>query len=410
MSQTFIGVLKYRDFLKLWLSQATSQIALNMLTFAIVLHIYEITKSATSISLVLVASAIPSVLFGPFSGVVADRLNYKKILTYTNVFRFLAIIVLIFSRNNILALLEIVFLISLLTQFFAPAELASIPLVVPKERLVGANSVVMTTMYGAMLFGFGLAGPLMLLFSTKWIFMICALLYLLATLSVNRMSNFDTKIVKRIKLSTWARSYEAIWSETKAGLIHIYQNKKIFMPILKISVGWMMFGAFIVLLPKFSEFVLNISTRLIGLDIIVPAGLGMIFGSYYLDKKGKYNFNKAIKYGFIFCGLSLLVFSLYHYYAMFYFARLITVLSSVGLGFFSSIIYVSSQTLIHLETEENLRGRVFGFLSLFINLSMALPTLVIGGIADLTSTFAVMFFVALAVSLYGLFLRFERSR
>lgn len=54
------------------------------------------------------------------------------------------------------ALLVMTFLESVLTQFFAPAEQAAIPLLVPQEHLLAANSLYQTTSMGATIVGFAL--------------------------------------------------------------------------------------------------------------------------------------------------------------------------------------------------------------------------------------------------------------
>ena len=50
---------------------------------------------------------------------------------------------------------------SVLTQFFAPAEQATIPLLVPKENLLAANSIYQATSMGATIIGFALGIPLL---------------------------------------------------------------------------------------------------------------------------------------------------------------------------------------------------------------------------------------------------------
>lgn len=174
----------------MWLSQISSQVAANMLTFALILHIYDLTKSLTTISLVMIASAIPSVILGPFSGVVTDKFRYKNVLIYTLLLRFFVVLLLIPAAHNTLAILEIIFIMSAIGQFFAPAELSTIPLIIPKERLVGANSIYMTTMYGALIVGYGLAGPLQVILGSKVLFLLIAFLFALAAISVFSMSEF----------------------------------------------------------------------------------------------------------------------------------------------------------------------------------------------------------------------------
>src|SRR3972149_2112061 len=116
LRDVFLKVLKRRDFSRLWSAQFLSQMAANMLTFALILHIYDLTKSLTTISLVIIANSLPSVIFGPFSGVLADRVRYKKVLIYTNFLRFLVALILILAVNNTLAILELLFIMATIAQ------------------------------------------------------------------------------------------------------------------------------------------------------------------------------------------------------------------------------------------------------------------------------------------------------
>lgn len=409
MASTFVSILKYKDFKNIWLAQITSQIALNMLNFALVLHIYQLTGSTTSISLVLIASAIPSVIFGPFSGVLADRLDYKKILIVTNFLRLLAVLLLFLAKSNVLAMLEIVFLISTFSQFFAPAELSSIPLVVPKSKLVGANSIIMTTMYASLLIGYSIAGPLVSLITLNGLFLSCCLLYLVASIAVMRLTNYDTKIIKKISISTLARDIESIWHETKQGIKKVRMTSKISQPMFKMAIGWMILGAFVVLLPAFAETNLNISTNLVGLIVIAPAGIGMLIGSLILDRKKTFDFNRAINKAFFLVGATLLLFSVYRLYNEFILARLISTLLVIAIGIGSSIVYISAQTALHINAEEKWRGRVFGLNSMLINIAMSVPALIVGGIADLTTPFIAMLLISFGVFVYGSSLFIETS-
>lgn len=403
MANTFVSVLKSKNFTKLWLGQVTSQIAFNMVNFLIVLHIYELTGSSTSISLVLIASALPSVIFGPFSGVLADRANYKRILVYTSFLRFLAVIFLIFARNNTLGLLEVVFAISMISQFFQPAESASIPLIVPKEKLVAANSVVITTVYATMLIGYASAGPLMSAITSKGTLLLAAALYLISSYALLVMRNYDHKVVKKLSLSNLAVTVEQVWSQTKRGIIHLVGSRNIFLPIVKLSLGWVVLGAFVVILPAFAKEEIKISTQLVGPLLIAPAGIGMVAGAWYLDKKIRFSFHKSTNIGFIATGLSLIFFGLYRFYHSWPISLPIAVILMILMGAFCSVVYISSQTMLHVKTEDSMRGRIFGISSMFTNLAMSIPAIFIGGLSDIFSPFIILLVLALGLLGYGLF-------
>ncbi len=408
MENNFLLILKKKDFSQLWLAQLLSQTASHMLTFALILHIYDLTKSLTTISLVIIASTIPSVIFGPFSGTFSDKIRNKKILTYTNILRFLVVLLLIPAADNTLAILEIIFLMATITQFFAPAELSSIPLLVTSKQLVAANSIFMTTMYGTLIAGYAVAGPLQALIGSKWLFLLVALLYLVSAFSVWSMSEYDKKEAHRdFTLSKLVSSVTSIWQSTRRGLQYIRSKRNIFTPMLKLTLGWAMLGAFIVVAPGFAEQVLGVRAQLAGILLIAPAGIGMLIASYLLNKHKEWDKNAIINCSFIICGISLLVLSIYSFYASFGLSLLVAIILMVILGFSAACVYISSQTLLHLNAELKMRGRVFGIAAMLINLALGIPALFVGGIADLTSPVITLILVALILIIYGTSLFFE---
>lgn len=407
MGNTLLWFFRHKDFSKLWLSQISSQVAANMLTFALILHIYDLTKSLTTISLVMIASAIPSVILGPFSGVVTDKFRYKNVLIYTLILRFFVVLLLIPAAHNTLAILEIIFVMSAIGQFFAPAELSTIPLIIPKERLVGANSIYMTTMYGALIVGYGLAGPLQVILGSKVLFLLIAFLFALAAISVFSMSNFDKKIVSQIDILKVATGIKNVWAATKIGINYITKTKGVVLPMIKLAAGWAMLGAFIVVMPGFAEDSLGVSAKLAGPLLIVPAGFGMLISAYYLNKYKNINKSATINSSFVISGISLLVLSIYSYIGFSTVLILVAISLMIIMGFSAANVYISSQTILHINTESDMRGRVFGVSSMLINLALSLPALFVGGIADLTSPVFTMILVSVVVIIYGSSLFFE---
>jgi hypothetical protein len=65
-------------------------------------------------------------------------------------------------------LLLISFAVSVLTQFFAPAEQATLPLILPRRELLAANSLYTTTMMASLVVGFAIGEPLLTL-ADRWV-------------------------------------------------------------------------------------------------------------------------------------------------------------------------------------------------------------------------------------------------
>ena len=157
----YTSILQNQQFLKLWLAQVSSKVSEHFLTFSLVILLFQRTDSTFLISIFIAVVAIPPILFSAYAGVIADSFDRRKILLISNLLRFgLVALVFAFSHQAI-ALIIIAFFISVVAQFFSPAEVASIPNLVPKEQLFTANSFYSFTSYAMFLIGYTLAGPML---------------------------------------------------------------------------------------------------------------------------------------------------------------------------------------------------------------------------------------------------------
>ena len=101
--------------------------------------------------------------------------------------------------------------------------------------------------------------------------------------------------------------------------------------------------------------------------------------------------------GFWIVAFSLLFFTLYKYYSFAIFASVILFASVIVMGYGSGMIQISGQTLLHLNSHEDKRGRVFAFSSMQLRLATTLPSLFVGAITDLTSAFITMALLSVLV-------------
>jgi MFS family permease len=78
----------------------------------------------------------------------------------------------------------------------------------------------------------------------------------------------------------------------------------------------------------------------------------------------------------------------------------------IVLAFLAGIAYacvaIPAQTQLQEDLPEEVRGRVFGVLNMLISTASFLPIIVVGPIADLLGTTAVVFVVAVAISVSGI--------
>ncbi|MCM3900648.1 MAG: MFS transporter, partial [Pyrinomonadaceae bacterium] len=130
-------------FRQLWLGQVVSQMGDWFNTIALYTIILNLTGSGRDVGLLLVARFLPSFVFGPLSGVLADRFSRRTIMIISDLLR--AGVVLGFILVRRADQLWIVYVLTVLqlglSTFFEPAKTAAIPSIVSDRELVAANAI-----------------------------------------------------------------------------------------------------------------------------------------------------------------------------------------------------------------------------------------------------------------------------
>ena len=158
MIKQYSSIIKNKDFKNLWLGQILSQISLNMLCFVLAIWVYQETKSNAAVSFMLLAFSIPSIIIGFLAGGIVDRFDKRSILYYCNLSRALILLFFFFYARNLVALFALAVIISIITQFFIPAEAPFIPRLVAKVQLLAANSLFTVSYNLSTVIGFIIAG------------------------------------------------------------------------------------------------------------------------------------------------------------------------------------------------------------------------------------------------------------
>jgi DHA3 family macrolide efflux protein-like MFS transporter len=141
--------LKFPAFRDLWLGQAISQFGDACYYVIFMFMVKKATGSDAMVGFVGALEALPFLLFGPYAGVLADRMDRKKIMLLSDLVSGGALVVfaiVLTSMNNPppWLMMTMAFSLSTFRCFFTPAKSAAIPSVVPPEYLVRANALSMT--------------------------------------------------------------------------------------------------------------------------------------------------------------------------------------------------------------------------------------------------------------------------
>ena len=146
------GVLAIKPFRKLWNSMLFSSLGdwlglLATTAMAQQLSGGDYAKANFAIAGVFIARLLPAVFLGPIAGVIADKLDRRKLMVNCDILR-AALYISIPIFNNYFWLYTAMILVECITLFWSPAKEASVPNLVPREKLESANQVSLLAAYG----------------------------------------------------------------------------------------------------------------------------------------------------------------------------------------------------------------------------------------------------------------------
>jgi DHA3 family macrolide efflux protein-like MFS transporter len=180
-----------RSFALLWQGQLVSSLGKNAFQLAALLWLKETTGSGTLSGLIGGMATLPMVLLGPIAGVFVDRTNRGRLIAWTDIAGgvLVSIAAALFfavpaSTGLLLAAVFAVTLgTGLLDTFSQPSITASIPDLVPREKLEAANGLNLSVLHVAMLVAQGVSGLLYRLIGAPLLVVANAAAYLWAGVS-----------------------------------------------------------------------------------------------------------------------------------------------------------------------------------------------------------------------------------
>ncbi|MBN1401499.1 MAG: MFS transporter, partial [Anaerolineae bacterium] len=153
------AVFRRRDFRLMWIGQLVETSGSALTALAASIFVYRLTGSALSVGLMLMATAVPSVVLGLIAGVVVDRYDRRTIMVLAEVARAVLILLIpVLVPMSIAWLYVLVMLSAAVGQFFDPAHESVLPEVASEEELAAANSLMAISSFGSTAIGFALSG------------------------------------------------------------------------------------------------------------------------------------------------------------------------------------------------------------------------------------------------------------
>jgi MFS family permease len=417
-----IDVFRNRPFLLLWLAQAATQIGGNMVIFGLTVIIAKSTGSTSAVSALILTFLLPAVLFSALAGVFVDRLDRRLVLILTNVLRGLAFVAMFFVGDHLALIYLLNIIVSTITVFFAPAEAAMIPILVPRKQLLSANGIFTLTLNAAFALGFTLIGPLIVkIAGAQFLIVVVAALYFVAaafcsTLPSGKPARKPEALDARGRVLEAEHAVAAVVTQLGEGLGYIRDHREIRWSLIYLGIAASLVGVLGVLGPSFAEKTLGLSSEDF-VVVVLPLGVGIVMGILLLNAYGRLlPRRRVIEGGLIALGAFLTLMALSGRISSFLGntatrtgvdLSLVTSLLSivVGVAFFAGIAYaavaIPAQTQLQEDLPEDVRGRVFGVLNMLVSVASFLPILVVGPIGDLLGPTIVIVIVGLLIGASG---------
>lgn len=365
-------------FRQLWLGQVVSQMGDWFNTIAIYTIILNLTGSGRDVGLLLVARFLPSFVFGPLAGVLADRFSRRSIMIVSDLLR--AVVVLGFLVVRRADQLWIVYVLTVLqlafSTFFEPAKTAAIPSIVSNRELVAANAISSVTWSVMLTLGAAIGGLITGWLGTDVAFVLDSLTYLLSAALIATV-----RLPKRPKREkgklTVGRALGV--TETIEGARYVKDRPRV-LALLLVKPAWGLGGGILTLLAVFGERIFPVgNSAATGIGVLFAArGIGTAVGPILARRiagEGKKRMLTTIGISFLIGGLGYIAFGSTRSFIA---ALIVLGLAHTG----GSILWVFSTVMLQRDVEDGFRGRVFAAELALLTLTMAASNYITGELLD----------------------------
>lgn len=359
--------LKNRNYRLYFSGQSVSQIGTWMQRTAVSWLIYTMTHSTFMLGVSVFASQFPSFLFSLYGGVISDRFDrYKIVLTTQTVamLQGISLAVLVFTGHyKVWEILSFSVVLGISNAFDVPARQPMVHEMIDNKNDL-SNAIALNSSMNnlARLAGPALSGLVLVKFGAGFCFLLNALSFLCVIVSLLLMklpAHVPTPVKKDLR------------AEYAEGFAYLRRTPAIGMVILMLSLTSLLVLPYNTLLPVFAKVIFKGNAATFGY-ISSFIGLGAVSGAYFLAslQRGA-NLKKVLFYNTLILGVGLILFS---HISNFPLAMFFAVFCGFGTMSQTSV----SNTIVQLESEKNMRGRVISYLTTAVYGMLPLGSLLIG--------------------------------
>lgn len=358
-----------KKFIFIWIGELISGIGSGMTAFALSVYVYQATGSVSLVSVIAVASFLPTILLSPLGGVLADRYDRRLLMIIGDLFSGFGLLYVLWNihtgTDSMLPIIAGVTFNAIFVALLEPSFKATVTDLLTEDEYAKASGMVQIAGNARYLISPALAGILLAVSDIRLILLldICTFFITITTVAFVRKS-----IGKPV-----AKEKKSALAEMKEGFAVIKQSKGIPSLIALMAVVCFFVGFLQTLV---SPMVLAVSdAKMVGILESVCA-VGMLIGSVFigiLGIKGSYVGTLSL------AGMA---------------ASVCMAVSGVSVNLFITgagiflfflalpFLNTSADVLVRSNVASEVQGRVWGIISLLSQAGTAVAYVLSGVLAD----------------------------
>ncbi len=374
--------LRSTTFRTLLFSELISLIGDRLVVVALVALVYEQTRSASAVGILMLLKAVPAVALGSVAGALVDRWNRKWVMVGSNLAQ--GLLVLLIPLTHSLGVLFVAYLaMSIVNQLFIPARAATIPDLVPPAALMSANSLFGAAFVGAIAIGPAVGGWVGEQFGLDAAFYLDSLTFLVPAVAV--------ALLRLPARRSAPPGPQGIAGEARAGWTYIRGQRHLLIALASATGAFLIIAVMGVLGVVVAKDALGLGTSGYG-GMMSAMGVGMLAAVVLVGRsRGGSDRSRLGLVGLLLAGGSLTILPLVTIVPP---AMLLSAVMGVGI----LTVQVSTQTTLQ-SVPADLRGRVMGVNQTATGLAQLLATALTSLLAGTVGPSAVLIGTGLLVTL-----------
>jgi MFS family permease len=337
------------NYRRYFTGQTISLIGTWMQTTAQAWLVLTLTHSATDLGFVVALQTLPVLLLGPYGGVIADRIDKRRLMiALQSLMGVQAVVLGVLTLAHMVTYVDVCVLavvLGLNNCFENPSRQAFVLEMVGPDDLRNAVSLNSTLVNAARAVGPAVAGVLIATVGEGWCFILNAVSFIAVVTSLVSM---DRSTLNPSQPTTRGRG------QLREGFRYVARTPKLAVPLLMMALVGMLAYEFQVTLPVVAQRVFHGGAETYGL-LTAAMGIGAVCGGLVTATRGKTGMRAMVG--------AAMIFGVFITFAAVAPVLAVEFIALALVGYASVSFLAMANSTLQLETEPQMRGRVMALWS-----------------------------------------------